>query len=61
MWTIAEPDLHYLWWFKWVVWRKVNVQEEHSTLIHRALGTQNGGHPFIEVVPFWPRTENERG
>ena len=53
-----NKGLPYLWWFKRVVWRKVNVQEKHSTLVHRALWTQNGGYPFIEVVPLWPGAEN---
>lgn len=49
--TMVDTCLeNHLGWFEWVVWREVNVQKKDSSLVDRALWTQDCGHPFIQVI-----------
>eukprot|EP00199_Chlamydomonas_sp_CCMP681_P005411 CAMPEP_0119108450 /NCGR_PEP_ID=MMETSP1180-20130426/14446_1 /TAXON_ID=3052 ORGANISM="Chlamydomonas cf sp, Strain CCMP681" /NCGR_SAMPLE_ID=MMETSP1180 /ASSEMBLY_ACC=CAM_ASM_000741 /LENGTH=251 /DNA_ID=CAMNT_0007094061 /DNA_START=898 /DNA_END=1650 /DNA_ORIENTATION=- len=46
----------HLWWLERVVCRKGDVQEKDTASVRAALWTNDGGHPFIDVVAFGART-----
>jgi hypothetical protein len=52
--------MNYLRGFKWVFWREVDVQKEHSSLVDRSWRTKNGWDPLINIVTFRTGAEKEK-
>lgn len=45
-----------LWWLKWIIWRKCDIQKKNTTFIHRTWWTKYSWPPFINVISFRPST-----
>ena len=50
----------YLWWFKRIIGRELDIKEKHSSFIHRSLRTKNCRVPFIKIVSFGTCTGNKQ-
>ncbi len=60
VWINTKKNNFYLRGFKWVFWREMDVQKEHSSLVDRSGWTQNGGDPLVNVVPFGSGAEEAK-
>lgn len=45
-----------LWWLKWIIWRKCDIQKKNTTFIYRTWWTKYSWPPFINVISFRPST-----
>lgn len=49
-----------LWWLKWIIWRKCDIQKKNTTFIYRTWWTKYSWPPFINVISFRPSTAVRR-
>ena len=49
-----------LWWLKWIIGWKCDIQKKHTTFIYRTWWTKYSRSPFINVISFRPSTAVRR-
>ena len=51
---MSKYFLSYLWWFKRIVCRKMDIKEKHSSFVNWFRGAKDCRVPLVKIVTFWP-------